>query len=97
MVFEYEVLVVDSDETVTNNSTTKSTAALDLGEDLIELQEIQFIKLTEDILYHFSGDISSKLKKIIILIDALRYFAKSNPNQNQAALIRDRIQEIIKQ
>lgn len=93
----YWLSTLKINETVTNNSKTKTTAALDLGEDLIELQEIQFIKLTEDILSHFSGDISSKLKKIIILIDALRYFAKSNPNQNQAALIRDRIQEIIKQ
>jgi hypothetical protein len=74
----------------------KLNGASSPGEDLIKLQEIQFIKLVEGILARLSGDHLFKLSEKILLIDALRYFVKSDRNPNQATLIRERFKEIVK-
>lgn len=91
----YWLSTLKINETGTGRIMTKSGTESGFGKDLIELGEIQFINLTENILTQLSSSFPSKLKEKVLLIDALRYFAKSNPNHNQAALIGDRIQEII--
>jgi hypothetical protein len=79
-----------------DHSKTKFTATSDSDEDLTKLQEIQFIKLVEDILTRLLGDHILKLREKILMIDALRYFVKSDRNPNLSPIIRERIQEIVK-